>query len=1552
MLNRRKIGMITLAAFILCGFFFACLPETKAQLIDENLQGKATVPAEGDSSDYFEQQMPPKVGDEINVVIRGKPKEPNRADGFAYAYFGQLKNIDYILEITNAWQFYPTLKAITKNGRKIKTLVIYGHGDPAHPGVQITDPNDVFGDEQFDYMRIANEARSAMRNREDAKKALAEAQNLPPSAERYDEEKRAMAWLDGSRNKLKVCYELLNDMDGISGIMADGGLIIMMNCFSGKDERHRNFSQKLGRLFFGNNGGKLIASTHEQNPKYSYRTSRYYINAEGFLWGEWITFQFNAGEAERPRMEFLEMEFKEPYIKIAEGDDVEITAPQVAAQADSGKLNYMWGGECAGTEGPRCVVETKGRDGQILEVKSIVSDERGRYGEDAVFILVKERPEEEKISAEIKVSGEAPAAGSTVGANVLITKGKRPRDTYWEWKATGGLSTQQRYGDSIKIDVQGKGELKARLVSDNALIGRGQVLAEASAVIIPKSRVLPAPPAGEPKKEEEKRPEGEKVEREGSAMEKVGEKPELKEPLPPASEPQSDIKSAMLKEINAYINQFDGTCFGKYISVGDPELFRAGANNGLRLIVGEEGAKLIKARKESRAYHYTWDYMRWITAADIVFPFDPRNLSKDPNKRFEQRQTMFHEMTHHLEWLSGVKIKEKPRSDRNCDYQDQVVNRLHKWADTEKLILSKKATPESQFIMWQDLWRTLRELEAGDAAGGILPDDNLRQINGFHARFDDIRKAYLGGKCGEELKKLASLPANFEPAEAGKEKAEKEKLEKEREERERREREKADRERRAREEAEREEYEREKAQEKMELEKRAKEQSVPAPQPVPAAAIPQPAGGMIEPSADELEGMWVLLYDLPYINADIRVSRSGNSYTGTVAAVSNQFGRPLEGVQGEFYSVGKVVVRVTLVGPNAYQGEVSGIGEHGIVWQKHNFAIKDGVFYATDVAKREGFDPNILGWKKKEKKSEAAAPEAVKIRVEKISPASDTIVVGGKAQFKATVTSGSGQGLNFQWQPHPEVEFAPFEKSSTTTATFRRPGTYKIYVQALKKEGPRYVTVGESNQLEVTVTNPAWKLSFDLQKPLIGEELKARIGLDMSKGVPSIDMKEMNFRWQLPQNARQTMTSADDREITFYLTNDKPAKISCLASTKYNNDNLGGAGKTISAKAYDLTIIGPKPRQELQEWKGDTQLGRGQSAGMKKVEKPFVVGQEILFSSKIDPVPPKPVSYNWTASPEGCTFNSNGGNSTSITCSSPGGYTMNVTAKMDGMEIGSATASVSVAAQPGGVTGADKAKEAAEAKKAAEEKKAAEAKKEKEEKAQRLINEGYAKERQGNIKEALDKYRAAREIVPDAGVADRIRGLEQKEKQAQQAVNEGYSLEKQGRLAEAVEKYKSAVKLSPDSKLTEHVAVVEKKIAPQREKAEQTKAIRSPAPRTMPEKDNQASFSGELEGAWIGESGTTFSQEEMRFSRNGNFYSGLLTSWNAGDHKSGYYHAGDEVFRMLRVSAHVYHGERRKAFKETSWATCRLGVYGDVLYIGGDISEIKPDSGSVFAHRK
>jgi tetratricopeptide (TPR) repeat protein len=325
--------------------------------------------------------------------------------------------------------------------------------------------------------------------------------------------------------------------------------------------------------------------------------------------------------------------------------------------------------------------------------------------------------------------------------------------------------------------------------------------------------------------------------------------------------------------------------------------------------------------------------------------------------------------------------------------------------------------------------------------------------------------------------------------------------------------------------------------------------------------------------------------------------------------------------------------------------------------------------------------------------------EAISVKVERVSPTTGSVTVGGKAQFKATVMSGAREAsgeFNILWQPHPEIEFEPYEKSATTTATFRKPGAFSIYVQALKKDGAVYATIGESNQVTIAVANPSWKLDYNPLEPLIGQEVKATLNPDAGPNAPAPDMKEMNFRWQLPANARQKGTSPDDREITFYLTDGKPAQISALASTKYDNQNLGGAGKSIKAKSYQLSIAGPRPRQEFQIWKCETQLGGAPSCGMRKVENQFAVDQEILFSVSSAPKPEKPVTYAWTLGPDGCTLRSDGGSDTSIACNSAGGYSVKATAKIDGLEIGSASANVSVSISQADISRSNKAKDAYE----------------------------------------------------------------------------------------------------------------------------------------------------------------------------------------------------------------------------------------------------------------
>ncbi len=480
--------------------------------------------------------------------------------------------------------------------------------------------------------------------------------------------------------------------------------------------------------------------------------------------------------------------------------------------------------------------------------------------------------------------------------------------------------------------------------------------------------------------------------------------------------------------------------------------------------------------------------------------------------------------------------------------------------------------------------------------------------------------------------------------------------------------------------------------------------------------------------------------------------------------------------------------------------------------------------------------------------STTIAVEAISIRVENTSPSTDTIPVGTKAQFRATVMSGdrpASGDFNYLWQPHPEIEFTPFEKSATTTATFRNPGRYGIFVQAFKKVGVVDSTVGESNQVSITVVNPKWKLEFTPQNPLIGQEVKAKILPDIT---PEPDMKEMNFRWQLPSNAKQRTTSQDDREITFLLTDTNPANISCLASTKYDNQNLGGAGKTIRAQSYQVTIGEPRYLESPpQIWQCDTQFGQAQKCGMVTVKpNQFAVFRDVFLRATVTPSPESP-RYRWTIDPSGSCGFPGAGSEIKLNCSNTGTYTAKVeVTNAEGAKLGEASQSVTISISQESLDNSGKAREAYEKLQTAKElvaqgkldeaiSLAGEAAKldpknmeastllnkwrtEKQtiqsqlnNKAQGLINEAWSLEKNKRYEEALKKYKEAHALIPNAEVQKRIVNLESQEKQANRLLNEGFSLEKQGSINEALKRYREAQGIYPDDDVARKIAELEQK---------------------------------------------------------------------------------------------------------------------------------------------
>ena len=245
------------------------------------------------------------------------------------------------------------------------------------------------------------------------------------------------------------------------------------------------------------------------------------------------------------------------------------------------------------------------------------------------------------------------------------------------------------------------------------------------------------------------------------------------------------VKEAIIKEIAAYFDQFKGACFAdETFSLGKSEIFAAKIGEKLNeIIVGQQGAaEIAKMAPKSLGYHNSGEY-GLIWKADwvqLVFAFDPQTIPPG-EAGYTNRQTMAHELTHHIEWLKGrkelskivdPKTKKKidnPRSERNTNYQDRVVNQL--W-DLMVLEDPKKSNPmrksktpkESRSpIMgesirdWQAIETELDNLKKGSCAGNHPPDKDLKALTGFSVELENIQKRYLDGKCGDHLQDMAKL---------------------------------------------------------------------------------------------------------------------------------------------------------------------------------------------------------------------------------------------------------------------------------------------------------------------------------------------------------------------------------------------------------------------------------------------------------------------------------------------------------------------------------------------------------------------------------------------------------------------------------------------------------------------------------------------------------------------------------------------------------------------------------------------------------------------------
>jgi hypothetical protein len=325
-------------------------------------------------------------------------------------------------------------------------------------------------------------------------------------------------------------------------------------------------------------------------------------------------------------------------------------------------------------------------------------------------------------------------------------------------------------------------------------------------------------------------------------------------------------------------------------------------------------------------------------------------------------------------------------------------------------------------------------------------------------------------------------------------------------------------------------------------------------------------------------------------------------------------------------------------------------------------------------------------------------------------------------------------GVRVVWQSDPAITFDPATSDGTTTALLDRMGPgnkIKIWAEIQKDGGVGvYSTIGETPQQISTVVPPTFKWTFEPEKGKgrIGQEVKAKITTEPADIKPEL----LNYEWSWPESSGRMEYEKNASVIGFVPKDPKPVKLLVAPKVPYYGESIGGAiMEEYTAEAFSVTVTGPRQMGPApQIWK--------EGVGLVNAEQQIAVFQNVSMRAEVAPDPEKkPLRYQWTVTPGGCTVGNDISQEITVNCSQTGSFQAKVTIKdRDGADLGSGSGTISVTISQQTLNdSAKKAKETADKTKNTDE-------------AKKKLDEAKADERKGKLDDAITKADEAAALDP------------------------------------------------------------------------------------------------------------------------------------------------------------------------------------------------------------
>lgn len=266
-------------------------------------------------------------------------------------------------------------------------------------------------------------------------------------------------------------------------------------------------------------------------------------------------------------------------------------------------------------------------------------------------------------------------------------------------------------------------------------------------------------------------------------------------------------------------------------------------------------------------------------------------------------------------------------------------------------------------------------------------------------------------------------------------------------------------------------------------------------------------------------------------------------------------------------------------------------------------------------------------------------PLLVKVELARTQPASGDVPVGGQISFDVRLSSDGkpvdASAYVLRWEPSTEARFSSPEGAGVTknSATWSRPGKAKVWVVALHREGAALATVGESNQIDLSIVGSSIALRAEPAQPLVGQEVRIT-----ATETPAAPDSEAQYWWEISGQAASAGQTQNPRVYSYIAKDTQPVAVTARLKERRHGDEVARQTLSVTARAYSVSIanLGAAFDNSTTRpviWRP------GQ--GLVTLGKEIAAHQDVALRADVTPSPvTTQIRYRWTVG-EGASVSGN-----------------------------------------------------------------------------------------------------------------------------------------------------------------------------------------------------------------------------------------------------------------------------------------------------------------------